>query len=395
MHAATLFLPILAVLAQASPPPAPKSNEGHHIAASMGGLNSTMTASSTFSSSMAASMIPSSASSSRLAKSSGSAKSVPAEQTMTHKPVNTHMPSSVAQKVSSKKASVSSTHSSIKASVSSKHSSVKASVSSKHSSIKASVSSKHSSIKASVSSNKPASTLKTTTKPKSSSKKLAPQPQSTKKAGKAAAKSESEKASTATIGERIFEYVIIGGGTAGTVLANRLSENSSVSVALVEAGGSALDNPLARTIYGNCPACDTPLDWNYTTIPQQHLNGSAKPYHAGRCLGGTSDLNGWTYLRPAMAEFRSWQAVGNPGWSWESLLHYFRKSENLQIPPASQQDQGATYIAKYHGFDGPLDIAWPPRLDVGSYGRALNQTWQSLGLGWNPDANSGLPRGLF
>ncbi|KAH0399018.1 alcohol oxidase, partial [Aureobasidium melanogenum] len=201
--------------------------------------------------------------------------------------------------------------------------------------------------------------------------------------------------SAATIGERIFEYVIIGGGTAGTVLANRLSENSSVSVALVEAGGSALDNPLARTIYGNCPACDTPLDWNYTTIPQQHLNGSAKPYHAGRCLGGTSDLNGWTYLRPAMAEFRSWQAVGNPGWSWESLLHYFRKSENLQIPPASQQDQGATYIAKYHGFDGPLDIAWPPRLDVGSYGRALNQTWQSLGLGWNPDANSGLPRGLF
>jgi choline dehydrogenase-like flavoprotein len=96
-----------------------------------------------------------------------------------------------------------------------------------------------------------------------------------------------------------------------------------------------------------------------------------------------------------MAEFRSWQAVGNPGWSWESLLHYFRKSENLQIPPASQQDQGATYIAKCHGFDGPLDIAWPPRLDVGSYGRALNQTWQSLGLEWNPDANSGLPRGLF
>lgn len=101
----------------------------------------------------------------------------------------------------------------------------------------------------------------------------------------------------ATIGERTFDYVIIGGGTAGTVLANRLSENSSVSVALIEAGGSALDNPLARTIYGNCPACDTPLDWNYTTIPQQQLNGSVKPYHAGRCLGGTSDLNGNRLLK--------------------------------------------------------------------------------------------------
>lgn len=89
-----------------------------------------------------------------------------------------------------------------------------------------------------------------------------------------------------------FDYVIVGGGTAGTVLANRLSENSSVSVALIEAGGSALENPLARTIYGDCPACATALDWNYTTIPQQYLNGNLQPYHAGRCLGGTSDLNG-------------------------------------------------------------------------------------------------------
>ena len=72
-----------------------------------------------------------------------------------------------------------------------------------------------------------------------------------------------------------FDYVIVGGGTAGTVLANRVSENSSASVALIEAGGSALDNPLARTIYGNCPACETPLDWNYITTPQQYLNGSA------------------------------------------------------------------------------------------------------------------------
>lgn len=96
-----------------------------------------------------------------------------------------------------------------------------------------------------------------------------------------------------------------------------------------------------------------------------------------------------------MAEFRSWQAVGNPEWTWESLLRYFRKSENLQIPSASQQEQGATYIAEFHGFDGPLDIAWPPLLNVTGFGKALNQTWQSLGLGWNRDANSGFPRGLF
>lgn len=105
------------------------------------------------------------------------------------------------------------------------------------------------------------------------------------------------KFAASIVDEPIFDYVIVGGGTAGTVLANRLSENSSVSVALIEAGGSALDNPLARTIYGNCPACDTPLDWNYTTIPQRYLNDSVKPYHAGRCLGGTSDLNGNSLLK--------------------------------------------------------------------------------------------------
>ncbi|THY01880.1 putative glucose oxidase [Aureobasidium pullulans] len=193
----------------------------------------------------------------------------------------------------------------------------------------------------------------------------------------------------------IFDYVIIGGGTAGTVLANRLSENKSVSVALIEAGGSALDNPLARTIYGDCPACNTDLDWQYTTVAQQHLNGSVKPYHAGKCLGGTSNLNGWTYLRPAMQEYQTWEAVGNFGWTWQSILHYFRKSENLQIPPESQQAQGATYNAGYHGFDGPLDTAWPPLLNVGAFGKALNQTWQSLGFQWNQDPNTGTLPGLF
>jgi hypothetical protein len=90
----------------------------------------------------------------------------------------------------------------------------------------------------------------------------------------------------------IFDYVIVGGGTAGAVLANRLSENESVSVAVIEAGGSALDDPLARTIYGDCPPCNTGLDWNYSTVPQRYLNDNVKPYHAGRCLGGTSVLNG-------------------------------------------------------------------------------------------------------
>ena len=89
-----------------------------------------------------------------------------------------------------------------------------------------------------------------------------------------------------------FDYVIVGGGTAGSVLANRLSEDPSISVAVIEAGNWALDDPLVESIYGNCDACATPVDWNYTSIPQAHFNQSIQPYHAGRCLGGTSAING-------------------------------------------------------------------------------------------------------
>lgn len=96
-----------------------------------------------------------------------------------------------------------------------------------------------------------------------------------------------------------------------------------------------------------------------------------------------------------MAEFRSWQAVGNPDWTWQSLLHYFRKNGNLRIPSASQQEQGATYTSKSHGLDDPLDIAWPSLLNVAGFGKVLNETWLSLGLEWNRDSNAGLPRGLF
>ena len=101
------------------------------------------------------------------------------------------------------------------------------------------------------------------------------------------------------------------------------------------------------------------------------------------------------YLRPNAAEFDTWRAVGNDDWSWGALLPYFRKSEHLQVPPTSQQAQGATFIPDAHGFDGPLDIGWSPTLDIGRFGRALNASWETLGLRWNVDPNAGSLSGLF
>ena len=89
-----------------------------------------------------------------------------------------------------------------------------------------------------------------------------------------------------------YDYVIVGGGTAGSVLASRLTEDPSVSVALIEAGGSVQDNVLVKSIYGDCLSCATPIDWNYTSTPQVHLNNRTFAYHAGKCLGGSSAING-------------------------------------------------------------------------------------------------------
>ena len=101
------------------------------------------------------------------------------------------------------------------------------------------------------------------------------------------------------------------------------------------------------------------------------------------------------HLRPHTAEFDTWSATGSSGWSWDSILPYFKKSEHLQLPSISQQAQGASYLAEVHGFDGPLDIGWSPNLNSTDFAKALNSTWCSLGLEWNAEPNRGDLAGLF
>ena len=134
------------------------------------------------------------------------------------------------------------------------------------------------------------------------------------------------------IGE--FDYVIVGAGSAGCVLANRLSEDPKVSVLLLEAGGK--DNYIWIHIPVGYLYCmgNPRTDWGYRTEPEPGLNGRALSYPRGRVLGGCSSINGMIYMRGQARDYDLWRQMGNPGWAWDDVLGYFMRSEDMAALPS-------------------------------------------------------------
>lgn len=145
---------------------------------------------------------------------------------------------------------------------------------------------------------------------------------------------------------KAYDYIVIGAGSAGCVLANRLSEDSNSSVLLLEAG-SKDSNPWIHVPIGYFKTMHNPkTDWCYMTEPDPGINGRQLQWPRGKVLGGSSSLNGLLYIRGQKEDYDDWAELGNEGWSYEEVLPYFKKSEN--------QERGAD---KYHGVDGPLSVS--------------------------------------
>ncbi len=145
---------------------------------------------------------------------------------------------------------------------------------------------------------------------------------------------------------RTFDYIIVGAGSAGCVLANRLSENPAHTVCLLEAGPED-KNPLIHIPFGVLSVIRSKvLNWGFWTEPQPQLGQRKLYWPRGRVLGGSSSLNAQVYIRGHQSDYDEWQQAGNPGWAWKQLLPLFRAVED--------NERGAS---EYHGIGGPLKVS--------------------------------------
>lgn len=178
-----------------------------------------------------------------------------------------------------------------------------------------------------------------------------------------------------------YDYIIIGAGSAGCVLANRLSADPAMRVLLLEAGGRDL-NPLIHMPAGIARLVNNPrLNWHYYTDPEPHLNQRRLYWPRGKVLGGSSSINAMCYVRGQAQDYDDWARAGNPGWSHAEVLPFFRRAEH--------QQHGAS---AFHGVGGPLAVE--DLRERNPLTELFLAAAGAIGMPHNPDFNGSTQQGV-
>ncbi|KAF3310859.1 hypothetical protein TWF173_009104 [Orbilia oligospora] len=175
-----------------------------------------------------------------------------------------------------------------------------------------------------------------------------------------------------------FDYLIVGGGTAGLVVASRLTEDPSITVGVIEAGPPGFGDPLIDLPGRFGEAVHTKYDWEFETTVQEGLGDRKLEWARGKVLGGSSAINFFTWMRGNKQDYDSWEQLGNKGWGWESMLPFFRKAETFIHPDLDQEKHKLDYRYESHGSSGFIQTSYSKQ--HGAHHEYWHETLENLGI---------------